>query len=543
MVRVPRPRPGRDIKSLPLQPTEAYILSRADGVTDERELALLSNLPAAQVAAVLDKLLAMGVIEIVSAPAQKAGPKPMPGSRPADKKVPPPRSPPPRSPPPSSPPSILKTPPKGVEFGRNVFETAPTPPLYDPADLDEDVELERDKKQRILDLYYRLDQLTHYDLLGVGPQAEKKQVKSAYYLLAPEVHPDKFFRKKLGSYKAKIEAIFTRLTIAHDVLTSKERRAEYDDYLQQTHQNRTMAALLEQTARDVVNLTSALDEAAQAKLNTAQPGRYSDAPPAGEERPRDPVESLRERRETFARKLGGLRSVPPVRRGVSSVPPKVVVPANEPKDRPREVATLPPVGAQAAAQSLKARYEAAVGEAKRSQLARYTELGKAALDRKDYASAANAYRIAASLAPDDGEIQRASADAHRLAAAVLAEGYLRQAQYEANQDRWLEAALSYSKVCAGRPDDARAHERVAFSTLKSNGNVRRAVEFARRAVELAPTTPDFRLTLARAYAAAGFEKSALGEIDRAVELAPNDARIKDIAAHLRNDAQRNGKLS
>ncbi len=97
---------------------------------------------------------------------------------------------------------------------------------------------------------------------------------------------------------------------------------------------------------------------------------------------------------------------------------------------------------------------------------------------------------------------------------------MKQAQYEANQDRWGEAALSYSRVCAGRPDDARAHERVAYATLKSSGNTRRAVEFARRAVELAPRTPDFHLTLARAYLAAGLGKSVAGEIDRALEAAP-----------------------
>ena len=33
------------------------------------------------------------------------------------------------------------------------------------------------------------------------------------------------------------------------------------------------------------------------------------------------------------------------------------------------------------------------------------------------------------------------------------------------------------------------------------------------------------------------------KIERAVELSPNDPRIKEIAAHVRNDAQRNGKLS
>ena len=129
----------------------------------------------------------------------------------------------------------------------------------------------------------------------------------------------------------------------------------------------------------------------------------------------------------------------------------------------------------------------------------------------------------------------------RLAAAALAEGYWKQAQYEERQGRWAEAALSYAKACVGRPDDARAHERVAFATLKSSANTRRAIEFARRAVELDASSAELRLTLARAYAAAGFEKSAQGEIERALSLAPNDAKIRELSAQVREQAQKNGK--
>src|SRR5689334_21391286 len=96
------------------------------------------------------------------------------------------------------------------------------PPMHDPAELAEEVDLEPEKKRRILDLYARLDELSYYDLLGVGGDADKKVVKAAYYKLAPEFHPDSYFRKNLGSYKPKIEAIFTRVTLAHDVLTVRQ---------------------------------------------------------------------------------------------------------------------------------------------------------------------------------------------------------------------------------------------------------------------------------------------------------------------------------
>src|SRR5262249_13125308 len=124
-------------------------------------------------------------------------------------------------------------------------------------------------------------------------------------------------------------------------------------------------------------------------------------------------------------------------------------------------------------------------------------------------------------------------DALQKVAVANADGYWKQALYEEGQERWAEAALSYSKVCTGKPDSAQAHERVAHATLKSSGNARRAVDFARRAIELDPKRPEYRVTLARAYAAAGLEKSANSELERALELAPKDPKVQALVASAR----------
>ena len=42
----------------------------------------------------------------------------------------------------------------------------------------------------------------------------KKEIKAAYYRMAPEFHPDRWFRRELGSFKSRLEAIFTRITEA-----------------------------------------------------------------------------------------------------------------------------------------------------------------------------------------------------------------------------------------------------------------------------------------------------------------------------------------
>ena len=45
--------------------------------------------------------------------------------------------------------------------------------------------------------------LDHYALLGVARSADRKALKRAYFDLAARFHPDKYFRKKLGSYKLR----------------------------------------------------------------------------------------------------------------------------------------------------------------------------------------------------------------------------------------------------------------------------------------------------------------------------------------------------
>ncbi|NVL67946.1 hypothetical protein, partial [Escherichia coli] len=57
-------------------------------------------------------------------------------------------------------------------------------PKYDPKELDEAVDLSAEQKKRVLDMFYRLDDLDHYTLLGVSKEADKKTVKRSYFELA-----------------------------------------------------------------------------------------------------------------------------------------------------------------------------------------------------------------------------------------------------------------------------------------------------------------------------------------------------------------------
>lgn len=95
-------------------------------------------------------------------------------------------------------------------------------------ELNEDVDLDMERRRYILDACAQLDRINHYALLGVNRAADKKAVKDAYFRLAGLVHPDRYFGKRLGSFKPKMELLFTRITAAYETLSKNQTRAAYD---------------------------------------------------------------------------------------------------------------------------------------------------------------------------------------------------------------------------------------------------------------------------------------------------------------------------
>lgn len=69
---------------------------------------------------------------------------------------------------------------------------------------------------------------THYQLLGIPRNADRKAIKRAYYELAALVHPDRHGGRDLGAWKPLMEALFRHVTIAHDTLGDPGARRIYD---------------------------------------------------------------------------------------------------------------------------------------------------------------------------------------------------------------------------------------------------------------------------------------------------------------------------
>ncbi|HTN52468.1 MAG TPA: DnaJ domain-containing protein [Anaeromyxobacter sp.] len=99
--------------------------------------------------------------------------------------------------------------------------------VFGPADLAEDVDLDVDRRKELLFLDGSLARLTHWEVLGLAWNAPAEAVKAAYLEKVKIFHPDRYPGKRLGSYRARMERVFRRVTEARDGLSDEARRAAY----------------------------------------------------------------------------------------------------------------------------------------------------------------------------------------------------------------------------------------------------------------------------------------------------------------------------
>jgi hypothetical protein len=507
---------------MPLSPTDGFVLSRIDGALTESDIVTATGLSVDAVAASLAKLEAVGLITYANGQPAPNESGPAPARSPAE------REPSPRQ---SSVGLRLGATAQQPDAGAPRIE-APQPALTaeEQAAMAEAVDLDDGMKHDVLATHASIERLDHYALLGAERTADRKSIKRAYYELAGKFHPDKYFRKNLGSFKAKMEGIFTRVTLAHDVLSDREKRAEYDAYLAERRKLLSVEELMAEALDEVRRVEQAVERQVQAQGPTPSPaGGMPAAGPVPAEPPAAPAQSvpIREvdvamaaRRDALARRLLGNRGSSPS----SGAIPVVTAPG------PISASVVP--SASEAMGALRRRYEERVARAKVVEANKYVANAKAAAAANDPIGAANAYRVAAQLTPDDPEVARGAAEAQAKADVVLGETYAKQAAYEEKNGQWAEASRSWPRVCKARPNDAAAHERAANALLKSEGDMHDAGRFAKRASELAPSNAAYRVTLASVYLAAGLPLGAKRELETAAQLSPQDDTIRSMLKKL-----------
>jgi tetratricopeptide (TPR) repeat protein len=555
---IPGPVSGLDIRSLPLTAVEGFVLSRVDGRTGLADIVALTGLGEAQVTAILTRLAELGAItwlrrsmtsmaaprlsEPASArPNERAvhertfarasfAPMSWDGSAPRRTMSPAAES--------SGPTATSETEaraPLEPATSTALPSVPPLPSLYDPAELDEEIDLPRDRRVQVLERFYRLGHIDHYALLGVAGDADKKSIKSAYFALSKAFHPDSMFRKNLGSYKSKMVSVFQALTDAHETLTKSKSRAEYDAYLAAT---RTTARAERAMALPPFGPLPESDRRQMPDPPRVAPAPEPPTPPTAEASPRDAAvaaaaparpasdDARRLAQAVIAKRIrGATRPAIPTPDGPGPAPSgQVPKPFDDaPKTDARQLLSR-------LTRTLKDVGQLTGGD---DRVTRAVRLSQAALDRGDLSEATQQIARAAVLAPERPDLRKEHHALSGRLAQSLADTWAQQATFEEKHGKWAFAAVTWAKVCEGRPDDALAHRSAANALLKAGGDLRGAQKYAQKAALLAPRDIHARVLLAQIYLTAGLKLNARRELEAATKLDPANEMVKNLLAELK----------
>jgi DnaJ-class molecular chaperone len=78
-----------------------------------------------------------------------------------------------------------------------------------------------------------LDRYSYYQLLQVDQRADPNAIRTSYYRIAAQLHPDRYHALSDAGLREQLETIYARVTEAYRVLLDRTKRAAYDYGLSQ----------------------------------------------------------------------------------------------------------------------------------------------------------------------------------------------------------------------------------------------------------------------------------------------------------------------
>jgi hypothetical protein len=214
-----RVSPAFDPLKAAVGPEEYFVLSRIDGTQTLRELLLATGLPVDRVVSIVTRLRSLGALLL---PGETTAPAAGPLQRPSA----------PRPPAPQGVPAVARTltPAAG---GGQLPPSMPVAPVHDLslpdptpdelAALAEDTDLDERGRRRILAMARLCPGGDPHALLGVPTTADARMLKLAYFQLSKEIHPDRYYGKRLGSFAARMSMVFESTSRAYARLTTGDK--------------------------------------------------------------------------------------------------------------------------------------------------------------------------------------------------------------------------------------------------------------------------------------------------------------------------------
>jgi DnaJ-domain-containing protein 1 len=187
------PAPAGALGSLRLLPAEGFVLSRVEAPTPLGQLLTATGLPDAEARRAVYALALVGLLE------RERWPRafdPARAARPAAAKA--------------------------QDAPRQAAPEAAKPAAPQPAKADEP-----DPRAEMEELLARVEDADHFELLGVGREAQPPEIKRAYYALAKRFHPDRFRQVADDEERVAVETAFAQITKAYETLQNATARAAY----------------------------------------------------------------------------------------------------------------------------------------------------------------------------------------------------------------------------------------------------------------------------------------------------------------------------
>ena len=374
---------------------------------------------------------------------------------------------------------------KGAIVPARVVPRAQPAPAVDAA-MAEEVDLEPERKKEIIELERSLDAMDHFAVLGVKPGASAADVKQAYYNASRRFHPDRYFGKNLGSFRARMERIFRRLTDAHNVLTQPDKREAY------------------------LRANPALGMAAAAATPPPPPPPPPEPPP-----PRTP-------------------QPPPVHFATPAPPPRPVAPPPRAAPPPP---TPAPVANDAESEARRAERQARLARhpylARGGRLAELLARGKAAIAKGEWERAYQDFHQVQLLDPKNREVATLLSEARRKhdeqrAVTELARGK----QLEQHGDA-AGAHAAYRLASSLDDRSAEAAFRAARLGYQLGQDTAEVRSLAQRAVDTQPQRVEHHVLLGKVLMDAGSKKLAKRAFEEAAKLDPDNAEAKAALKKLR----------
>ena len=191
---VPRLAPDWQERGDSLSPAEGFLLSRIDGSTPWSTLRQMAGAPPEEVDAWLERWLVAGLVLVEESPTAA---------------------------------------PNGEALGAAAGELPREEPVEESDEKDVDKQIDpsldipEELQRRILVFEAALDQPYH-QLLGVKRDADLRAIKKAYFKLSKVFHPDRYFRREIGSFAPRLNRIFRRIGLAYELLADPTTRAELE---------------------------------------------------------------------------------------------------------------------------------------------------------------------------------------------------------------------------------------------------------------------------------------------------------------------------